>query len=108
NTAQPSFTPPVDPGKVITKVEPATPAIHLDKAALGSFANPLFQNATAIPGISLSRCFLIASTVRSSGLITVPPQVSNTSGASSERKACSTAGNMSASATTIGSGVLSP
>lgn len=67
-TAQPSFTPPVEPGKVITKVEPAIPAIHRDRAAVGTFSKPLFQNATAIPGSSLSKCSLTASTVRLSTL----------------------------------------
>src|SRR5690625_7874634 len=37
-----------------------------------------------------------------------PREVNDTAGASSDRKACSTAEKMSASATTIGSGVLSP
>src|SRR5699024_3241251 len=108
STAQPSLTPPVEPGSVITKVLSVTPAIHRDSAAVGTFSKPLFQKATAIPGISARRWSLTASTVRSSGVIPVPPEVNKTSGTSLPDSALSTADWISASATTSGSGVSNP
>lgn len=75
NTVHPSFTPPVDPGKVITKVVPVTPATARETTAVGMFFNPSAQNACTTPGSSRSRCGCTASTVRSSAVIPVPPEV---------------------------------
>jgi len=77
-----------------------------EATAVGIVSRPLFQKAMAMPGSSRVRWGCTASTVRSSGVRPVPPEVRITAGFSA--KAWSTAAAISASGTTRASGQSKP
>ena len=106
STAIPSATAPREPGSVMIKVRPDTPATALDTTERGVDSSPLRQNALTTPGSSRSRYGVTASTVRSSSDNPVPPVVMSTlrSGVMAVRSSSAT----SASATTRASGVEKP
>ena len=51
-TANPSLTPPGEPGKFTIRVRPRVPAIPRDNNALGNFGYAVIRSASAIPGTS--------------------------------------------------------
>src|SRR5690606_25742022 len=79
STARPSFTPPLDPGRLTISVRPATPARPRESAAVATFSRPYARMASAMPGTSWSMTRRVASGVRSVGEMPVPPVVTTTS-----------------------------
>ena len=81
STASPSLTPPVEPGRLTTRVRPATPASPRDSTAVGTPVRDAVRpdrlgDARAPRGRAAAR---VTSGVRSVGVRPVPPVVSTTS-----------------------------
>ena len=88
STASPSRTPPVDPGRLTTRVGRRRPATPRDSMAVGTpAATPAARIASAMPGTSRSSTARVASGVPSVGDSPVPPVVSTTAGAGLQRGA---------------------
>src|SRR5690349_23966578 len=75
STAYPSRQPPVEPGRLTTSAEPATPAVPRESKPCGVFAIESARSACAIPGASRSSTSRVASGVTSRGARPVPPVV---------------------------------
>src|SRR5580692_10899016 len=89
----PSFTPPVDPGRLTMRTSPARPARPRDSMADGiPAATPAARIDSAIPGTSRSMTLRVISGVRSLGVNPVPPVVTITRypEATPSSRACST------------------
>src|SRR5690606_32274657 len=107
-TAMPSRTPPGEPGRFTTRLDPARPAIPRDNAAVATpLLTPYARTASASPGTSTSTTRLVASGVVSVGARPVPPVVTTTSylSATAARSAPST---RSPSGTTQGPSTCAP
>src|SRR5665648_574716 len=76
STVSPLVTPPIDPGRLTTRVRPATPLMPRDNMADGMPApTPAARMASAIPGTSRSTTRCVASGMPSVGVSPVPPVV---------------------------------
>src|SRR5216117_3381545 len=79
STANPSFTPFVEPGRLTISVLPRVPARPRDSHARGNAGPDAARSASAIPSASSSRIAAVASGVTSRTVRPVPPVVSTTS-----------------------------